>query len=736
MTSAIRLAAPREMGTLATVRAVDRAGTSTGHVLDQIMSSVENFANATLGNATSSDEMTVETRGTRAFRPLLSNQLRGQLHDVIRAGCELDRAVFASMLRSHTFRYVDDLDSAAFRAAGLVLADLIEQGWEVRVKRRIEAARAPADQEVEEIVLVPPTLEPSAGETASDVKQRIRTSLLMLRNRQLQEPATRAFLRRVERPRAHEGKGMSIFDLIEDGSSLAEALREVLALPREDQERALAQIVRPTIEVCEPGVTCAVTGLPLIEIWRYFRHTWSLEYRPTPGRMLPLLIRNVARPRAPVIGIAMLASPAVRLAVRDAWIGWYPDGLQRRVYSGEWEAGAVGRALFDAIKASLAEIRPDNLLSSEEFDAPEERVVLRLEQIAAGANNRRLKDLRKIQSDELSRAAAESDRKLNLLPDKSPDWMGASERPLFVSKRADTLARLLRALMEFRRARLDDDAADGLHKLLLTNGGRAALATALTEIRKRALASQIADVNVCGAIAPYNELLGGKLVTLLLASSEVRQIYRDRYAGQVSEIASRLAGRPITRSAELLLLTTTSLYGVGSSQYNRLRLRRNEHKELDSDVHWIPLGTTVGFGTAHLGRPTLEALRELSRGTHGARRINNVFGEGSSPRMRQTREGLEALGVEPNEVMNHAMPRLVYGCELVPLARERLVGLPSTDEDSASDLDAIAAAWRKRWLLRRITRPGILDRVIQLGPATIKDQLVAPSEEQLELPRE
>ncbi|MEP7349765.1 MAG: Druantia anti-phage system protein DruA [Sphingorhabdus sp.] len=43
------------------------------------------------------------------------------------------------------------------------------------------------------------------------------------------------------------------------------------------------------------------------------------------------------------------------------------------------------------------------------------------------------------------------------------------------------------------------------------------------------------DVSICGAVAPYNELLGGKLVALLLASKEIREYYSERYSGQISD---------------------------------------------------------------------------------------------------------------------------------------------------------------------------------------------------------
>jgi hypothetical protein len=94
---------------------------------------------------------------------------------------------------------------------------------------------------------------------------------------------------------------------------------------------------------------CAITGLNRIDIWRYFRHTWSLEYRPIPGRQWPLLIRNAARPRRPIIGIALLASPVMRLRIRDNWIGWTPSAWAKRLGQDGWDH----KVAADALRARL-----------------------------------------------------------------------------------------------------------------------------------------------------------------------------------------------------------------------------------------------------------------------------------------------------------------------------------------------------------------------------------------------
>ena len=144
------------------------------------------------------------------------------------------------------------------------------------------------------------------------------------------------------------------------------------------------------------------------------------------------------------------------------------------------------------------------------------------------------------------------------------------------------------------------------------------------------------DIIVCGAIPPYNELLGGKLVAMLMASPQVIHDYARRYSGQASEIASRLAGRAVVRSADLVFLGTTSLYHVGSSQYERIRIPGPRSGE----ITYRSLGYTEGYGSAALTSETTDVLRDVAIQSLGMRRVNNIFGEGVSPRLRMVREGL------------------------------------------------------------------------------------------------
>ena len=660
----------------------------------------------------------------RAFSPFLAPDERRQRNEALTISGDLPRG-FADELRALARRYVDDGESVKLRALCLLVADLCEQGWEVAVEQ-------------DRIIFEPPGLKRSGEQSIEDVKARVCAALQTARLRQLREPSVRQFLNRMERSTLRPQGRTSVLDLIDDGASLAKALKKVAALPADERDQALAKIIDPVVEICESGAKCRDTGLGLIDIWRYFRHTWAHEYRSVPGRQMLVLIRNAARPNRPIMGIAMLASPVMRLGTRDRWIGWLRESAEEKLQSGEWEPISFAKAMRKRIADSIKAIRWDDLASKEEIAHPSETVVFRLEQKAAGAafaREQQLKDHYEDHHDEHGRVKPYRGDLKFARPDS--DWKAASEDLLFVRKRAEGLAQLLFAKSVFQAAHLSRKPLEALDQLFSTKDGQRAIDIALAEFRKAGLSSEVADVSVCGAVHPYNELLGGKLVALLLTSTEVRNAYAKRYGGQTSVIASQMAGRKISKPAKLRILTTTSLYGVGSSQYNRLILRADDHPELPFDVAWGAIGKSLtgGFGTLHLGKETAHALRSMAIARHDSRRVNNRFGEGTSPRLRQIREGLDALGLKSDAILHHATPRIFYGCELSPDARHALLGLDARDTAAPSTRD-LAAAWRRRWVSNRILRKDTIDALRGLGVTSVRASLHADPDGQFVLPFE
>lgn len=670
----------------------------------------------------STDEKLFGPGRSRAFSPYLAPGERKELHDLLDVGTDLP-ASFADELRVLARRYIDDGDSLKLRAVCLLVADLCEQGWQVAV-------------ESDRITFHPPGISRTGEQSVDDIKARVRATLQSARRRQLQEPSVRNFLLRVEKRTIRSGYRASIIDLIDDGASLAKELRSIDALPDDQRETALKGIIDPVVEIAEAGAKCADTGLSLIDIWRYFRHTWAHEYRSIPGRQMMVLIRNAARPLRPVMGIAMLASPVMRLAARDQWIGWLRDAAEERVRSEIWDAREFGASLMRRIDLSIDAVRWDDLATGDEISDPGETVAFRLEQKAAGAAFARDQQLRhhyETYRDVHGQVRPHRGVLKSVQPDS--DWRAASEDLLFVRKRAESLAQLLYAKGTLKGADLMREPEAALDRLFTTRKGQRALDIALAEFRKAGLSSEVADVSICGAVHPYNELLGGKLVALLLTSQEVRDAYSRRYGGQNSVIASQMAGRAISKPADLKILTTTSLYGVGSSQYNRLVLRADDHPGLPHDIKWGAIGKSLtgGFGTLHLGSETAQALRSMAMSRHDARRVNNRFGEGTSPRLRQIREGLDALGLKSDAILHHATPRIFYGCELSPGSRSALMSLGQATDTYATCSD-ISAAWRRRWVMNRARREETLQALERLGPTSIRASLHADADGQFLLP--
>jgi hypothetical protein len=670
----------------------------------------------------STDEKLFGPGRSRAFSPYLAPGERKELHDLLDVGTDLP-ASFADELRALARRYIDDGDSLKLRAVCLLVADLCEQGWQVAV-------------ESDRITFHPPGISRTGEQSVDDIKARVRATLQSARRRQLQEPSVRNFLLRVEKRTVRSGYRASIVDLIDDGASLAKELRSIDALPDDQRETALKGIFDPVVEIAEAGAKCADTGLSLIDIWRYFRHTWAHEYRSIPGRQMMVLIRNAARPLRPVMGIAMLASPVMRLAARDQWIGWLRDAAEERVRSEIWDAREFGASLMRRIDSSIDALRWDDLATGEEISDPAETVAFRLEQKAAGAafaRDQQLRDHYETYRDVDGQVRPHRGVLKSVQPDS--DWRAASEDLLFVRKRAESLAQLLYAKGTLKSADLIREPEAALDRLFTTRKGQRALDIALAEFRKAGLSSEVADVSICGAVHPYNELLGGKLVALLLTSQEVRDAYSRRYGGQNSVIASQMAGRAISKPADLKILTTTSLYGVGSSQYNRLVLRADDHPGLPHDIKWGAIGKSLtgGFGTLHLGSETAQALRSMAMSRHDARRVNNRFGEGTSPRLRQIREGLDALGLKSDAILHHATPRIFYGCELSPGSRSALMSLGQATDTYATCSD-ISAAWRRRWVMNRARREETLQALERLGPTSVRASLHADADGQFLLP--
>jgi len=587
----------------------------------------------------------------------------------------------------------------------LVLADLAAIGWKFRVVGNT-------------IYMV---VEPHGHADPKEAKLSVRKALAEARSQQLSESSTQSFFAYMHRDRLVNGKTISVDNLIDDGASLAKALRK-------HREGDLKKAVDPYIQLVDEG-SCPLTGYKLQDIWRYFRHTWSTEYRPTPGRSLSFLIRNRARKYHPVMGIVSLANAVMQLRDRDDFIGWTSEGVVKRIVRNASFWGEFRQMALGYLREAREAIRSDDLLMEiGECDSVAE-TVKRLQAIAAQEHERRKSDLADVfQEAQESNRTTGPTRLITTMEDGSVDWVALSETPLYRRKRAGTLADILFAEHQFEVAPPDGELILGsLSKELVGERYRSsnfnadfdrAFKIAVREVKKAGVATRIMDVNVCGASPVYREILGGKLAALSLFAEEVQKGYAAKYCNAISEIASGMAGRPIVKPARISVLTTTSLYGVGSSQYNRVRMKFGTE-----GVEWKKIGATEGYGTIHMTRRTIEALREVSTFRNKRRNVNNQFGEGTSPLMRQMREGLTFLGFDSDAVLQHSQCRIVYLLELYPGACDDLV-LIRDRHPKAPSMAEVAKLWLDRWLSMRVQNEDVLNRVAMHSAAAVKADLV------------
>ncbi len=575
-------------------------------------------------------------------------------------------------------------------AAVYVLQDLADQGWVIRVG---------PDQVV---TVVPPGAEPDSATE----KHRVRRQELIKRDEQLSTPSVRRFVMQMERPREFGGRFVSIFSLMRDGSELAVLLRD----SNQQSSDALEKIIDPYVQVISGGdERCVHTGLRLMDIWRYFRHTWSNQYTSTPGRTMLILVRDQAAEFHPVIGIAALGSAIVQIGERDRWIGWQPDELLAQMEAAP--SLRIARWVARRLDVGRDEIYLDDLLADGLYwpalwQEPTPSAISRFEREAAEC---RAKHHRFVRKSELKGSS------------RGIDWCARAKSDLFRSKRCLVLAELLRARLALRSLLEPKPTARGLQDTFSTREGRRALASVVRRAKSEAVGTEIADLTVCGAVAPYNELLGGKLVSMIAVSPTVIRAYHQRYGSYASEIASSVAGRPITRRSHLVFIGTTSLYGSGSSQYNRVRIPKPVLNS-DSDIVFQRLGKSKSFGTSHLSTNSLAALRQLSEQSRNGIRVNSIFGEGVNPKLRKVRDGLDCLGWPSEFLLQHGRQRILYGVSLVSNLLPYLLGIEPDPKyvfriTERRDVEKISTWWRERWLSRRAQSSEVLARVATHTPA-------------------
>jgi Druantia protein DruA len=429
------------------------------------------------------------------------------------------------------------------------------------------------------------------------------------------------------------------------------------------------------------------------------------------------------------MGIASLENTPIYIGVRDHELGWsveaFEQELSLQVETLDRSTHTIVRDAFSRLLANIdravANIQLDKLCTPEEAASPTPQLVRRLMNHAADFERARQESLRQWT---LYQNQGEGET-LEWELERSPygNISTQAQELLFLKKRSGELARLLGARLALTQFLDQADIATAWLRWCRSERGRSAVRTGLLAVKSQHVGTSMLEINICGAIPPYNHLLAGKLTALLVCSPQVAADYRRRYGQAASEIASQLKGEKVVRPAELVYIGTTGLYTAGSSQYNRLRLPAGLLRADALETRFDYLGDTVGYGTSHISDATTAALEAAA--SDDFIQVNHVFGEGVSPKMRILRWGLDALfreGQRPlsDRMAMHQMQRRVYGVKLAENWKAYLHNQATTpryiwDETLTPEdgTERIAEFWRTRWLDTRLRYAPALERVEQ-----------------------
>ncbi len=167
-----------------------------------------------------------------------------------------------------------------------------------------------------------------------------------------------------------------------------------------------------------------------------------------------------------------------------------------------------------------------------------------------------------------------------------------------------------------------------------------------TDVRKRNL-KHIMDAFVLGAVPPYSQVLGGKLVASLLLDSKIVKDFRRKYKGTETLISNEIF------NGKLAAITTASALGK-SSVYDRVKI--------PGTSGFLHVGWSRGSGEFQFFNGIYDELFELAH-LNANQLKNRKWGTGIRNRRTVIRTGLKMLGL-PSDLLYHNIRRELF---LIPL---------------------------------------------------------------------
>ncbi|HID29696.1 MAG TPA: DUF4338 domain-containing protein, partial [Desulfobacterales bacterium] len=198
----------------------------------------------------------------------------------------------------------------------------------------------------------------------------------------------------------------------------------------------------------------------------------------------------------------------------------------------------------------------------------------------------------------------------------------------------------------------------------------------------------VLDAYILGAVPPYSELLGAKLVASLITSNEVRDDFREKYEGKPAVISGKV------REGHLVLVTTNTALGK-SSVLNRLKYNNR--------LIWQHIGWTSGYGHFHLDTGLVGYMMEYLNLVSDPIVEKNRFGDGPHWKLRVIRHCLKAIGLD-QDLLKHGVKRGFYVAPLATNFKEYLLGETNSPDYYDAPMTDICEYFKTRYLIPRSKR--------------------------------
>jgi hypothetical protein len=187
---------------------------------------------------------------------------------------------------------------------------------------------------------------------------------------------------------------------------------------------------------------------------------------------------------------------------------------------------------------------------------------------------------------------------------------------------------------------------------------------------------------VLGAIPPYNELYGAKMVALAVGSKEVCRAFNEKYKNKKTLILQR------TPLAKLVAVDTMAFFGK-SLIYVGL-------------PEWEFVGFTKGQTHVHLNGLWEQCL-ELAKKINVKSLTRNKFGQGPNWKFRVLREVFQTLGIS-NVFLSIGLTKGYYFRALAVNWREFLLGKTDEVQYVNKSFEEYFEFWKIKYLRRRVNR--------------------------------